>query len=317
MKVTIFYSWQSDTRAAANRTLIQDALDNVARDLTEGAELSVDFVVDRDTQNVPGSPDIASTIFSKIDVSHIVVGDVTIVNSGGKPRLMPNPNVLIELGYAFCAIEQENVILVQNTAFGGPERLPFDLRQRRVLTYSSPEDATERAASRKELQAKLREAIKLIVEQGIAPRGTYPATLSMTYKLENMVPDQNNEIIRHDYQLCVTLRNGGAKTLEKWHINVEYPKPLLPRSTTIGARVESRSTPKLSFFRTTHEARRKPLYPGDKIDFTIPYMIDEDILDRQEQIFQEKIRAHAYVDDELVASCENSVGKMQKFWPFS
>jgi hypothetical protein len=140
MKATIFYSWQSDTKAAANRTLIQDALEAVAKELRADDSLTVEPVVDRDTQAVPGAPDIGGTILEKIDASAAVVADVTIVGRGnGRPT--PNPNVLIELGYALKSLGQRRVIVVQNIAFGGPEDLPFDLRQKRVLTYDSREDA--------------------------------------------------------------------------------------------------------------------------------------------------------------------------------
>jgi hypothetical protein len=93
MKLKIFYSWQSDTRAAANRTLIQTALEDAAHKLRDDIELDVEPVIDRDTQNVPGSPDIASTIFSKIDDSHVVVADVSIVNSGSGSRQIGRAHV--------------------------------------------------------------------------------------------------------------------------------------------------------------------------------------------------------------------------------
>ena len=43
---------------------------------------------------------------------------------------------MLELGYAVKTIGWENVILVMNTTFGGPESLPFDLRKRAVVGYA-------------------------------------------------------------------------------------------------------------------------------------------------------------------------------------
>ena len=83
MKLTAFFSWQSDTRASAGRTLVADALDGVAKDLRRDAEIGIDLCVDRDTQNTPGSPDIAATIFSKIQQADVFVADVTRINGGG------------------------------------------------------------------------------------------------------------------------------------------------------------------------------------------------------------------------------------------
>ena len=104
MKATIFYSWQSDIKAAANRTLIQDALKGAVKELHAEGSLTVEPVVDRDTEAVPGAPDIDKTILEKIDASAVVVADVTIINHGKDGRPTPNPNVLVELGYALKSL---------------------------------------------------------------------------------------------------------------------------------------------------------------------------------------------------------------------
>src|SRR5713226_1824126 len=125
MQATVFYSWQSDIKAAANRTLIQDALEAAAKVLRDDGSISVEPVIERDTKGIPGAPDIGMTILEKIDASAVIVADVTIVGrDDGRPT--PNPNVLIELGYGLRSLTPRRVILVQNVAFGGPEDLPFD-----------------------------------------------------------------------------------------------------------------------------------------------------------------------------------------------
>ncbi|MEO8036858.1 MAG: hypothetical protein ABI837_20675, partial [Acidobacteriota bacterium] len=103
MHVKIFYSWQSDSPGATNRGLIGDALDMAVRAITSDDSVTVEPVVDRDTRGVPGSPEISNTIFQKIGNSQIFVGDVTIINPGANTRKTPNPNVLVELGYAMRA----------------------------------------------------------------------------------------------------------------------------------------------------------------------------------------------------------------------
>lgn len=126
--------------------------------------MTVDPVIDRDTQNVPGAPDIGATILAKIDAAAVFVADVTLVGStvSGKPT--PNPNVLVELGYAVKGLGWSRILLVLNTAFGEPEDLPFDLRQKRAITYSSPEDATERAPERRRLAKTLDSALREILQ---------------------------------------------------------------------------------------------------------------------------------------------------------
>lgn len=164
MQCVVFYSWQSDHPNSVNRGLIQDALEKAAKEIRDDDSILVDPVVDRDTVGVPGSPDITATIFSKIDKAQIFVCDVTIVNQHSH-REAPNPNVLIELGYAIRALGPDRIVMVMNTAFGGPELLPFDLRNKRVLVYSAPTEIPEKASERKALQSKLREALLTITAE--------------------------------------------------------------------------------------------------------------------------------------------------------
>jgi hypothetical protein len=159
MKKIVFYSWQSDLPNACNRGFIQQALENAAATIRADDTVEVEPVVDRDTQGVPGAPDIASTIFAKITAADIFVADVSIVGREGE-RASPNPNVLIELGYAFKALGPERVILVFNRAFGKIEELPFDLRMRRVVVFDMPLEAEQRATERRNLEKQLDSAVR-------------------------------------------------------------------------------------------------------------------------------------------------------------
>jgi hypothetical protein len=162
LKFTIFYSWQSDLPNSTNRGFIEGELDAVAKEFK--AEEAVVVEVDRDTSGVSGSPDIGKTILEKIDAADSFVADVSIINAQAQDqRRAPNPNVLFELGWAFKSLGQERVLMVMNTAFGGPEDLPFDLKQRRTVKYSLPE-GSDKAAARKSLRGQLRDAIKAVVE---------------------------------------------------------------------------------------------------------------------------------------------------------
>lgn len=160
MKRTVFYVWQSDLPNSTNRGFIQKALEDAAKDISADDTVDIEPVIDRDTQGVPGSPDIAKTIFEKIASADAVVADVSIINNQKESRPTPNPNVLIELGYAFRALGHQRVILVFNNSYGRIEDLPFDLRMRRATTYDMPEEKTDRSAERKRLQAIFEEALR-------------------------------------------------------------------------------------------------------------------------------------------------------------
>ncbi len=156
----IFYSWQSDLPNTTNRSFVEDTLARVAKSISADETVEVEPVIDRDTKGVAGSPDIASTIFSKIDEADVVVLDVSIINNPTKKRRMPNPNVMVELGYALKSKGYEKVILVFNKAYGEITDLPFDLRMRRLVDYRLIVGAKDRKVIRGALENELNTAIR-------------------------------------------------------------------------------------------------------------------------------------------------------------
>jgi hypothetical protein len=162
MASTVFYSWQSDLPNSTNRGFIQRALERAAKDIISDESILVEPVVDRDTSGVPGSPDIATTILEKIDACDVFVCDVSIINHDSENRLTPNPNVLIELGYALKRLGWNRVIMIFNTQFGKVEDLPFDLRMKRVISYSAIQENQDKASERRKLQKQLTNALKVI-----------------------------------------------------------------------------------------------------------------------------------------------------------
>ncbi|MGT2512280.1 hypothetical protein [Cupriavidus basilensis] len=106
--------------------------------------------------------------------AEIFVGDVTFVGKTEKGKLLPNANVMIELGHAITSIGHERIVLVANKAFGGqPEDLPFDLRHRRgPITYTLKSTATEAQydAALNKLTKALVEALKMNLGAAIEER---------------------------------------------------------------------------------------------------------------------------------------------------
>ncbi|MGK2886594.1 MAG: hypothetical protein ACSLE8_17775 [Rhodococcus sp. (in: high G+C Gram-positive bacteria)] len=92
------------------------------------------------------------------------MADVTIINDPTNERATPNPNVLLELGYAMHALGEERIILVMNSHYGPVERLPFDLRARRTIIYNVDHEAAEKATERHRLAGILTSAIKAAID---------------------------------------------------------------------------------------------------------------------------------------------------------
>lgn len=146
-EMKIFYSWQSDLPNSNNRNLIQGSIDKTVKKFSNIIKIDAD----RDTKSKLGSPDITKTIFEKIDESDLFIADITMINKSkykclrNKKRATPNPNVLIELGYAAKSLGWERIICVYNTDYSPLESLPFDLRQHRITSYSINKNGKSKA----------------------------------------------------------------------------------------------------------------------------------------------------------------------------
>lgn len=160
MKQRIFYSWQSDLPNNTNRGFIENALEKAISEINSDDSFTMIPFLDRDTAGLTGSPDISATIFNKIDDSSVFVCDVSIINGiSDGVRSTPNPNVLIELGYAVSKLGWSNIILIINDAYGGVELLPFDLRGRKVLVYTIDSETSDKSTERKKVSSILKKAV--------------------------------------------------------------------------------------------------------------------------------------------------------------
>ncbi|MEH6345016.1 MAG: hypothetical protein V7785_08025 [Bermanella sp.] len=165
MEKRIFYSWQSDLPNSSNRGFINSALEQAIKEIKTEDSFSMIPFLDRDTDGIIGSPDISVSIFEKIKSSSIFVCDISIINShaGDFSRPTPNPNVLIELGYAIGVLGWGRIILVMNSNFGDVGLLPFDLKGRRVQVYSMTPSSLDQESERKKISMILKSGIKEIL----------------------------------------------------------------------------------------------------------------------------------------------------------
>lgn len=138
MKYIIFYSWQSDLPNNTNRGFLESVMNTAIQDFKNNNRYELDPSIDRDTKNIPGSPNITQAIIDKIRTSDAFVADISIVtgDKGKGQRLSPNPNVMLELGYAIGLLGWDRIILFCNESYGKVEDLPFDIRQHRQIKYS-------------------------------------------------------------------------------------------------------------------------------------------------------------------------------------
>lgn len=170
MSDTVFWSWQNDLPSKTNREFVRHALSVAVDRVSE--QLDIEDVerieLDHDTKSAPGMVDIGQTILDKITKCAVMVADVTPICESEKGKALPNPNVMIELGYGLHALGHGRIIAIMNTAHGATvEDLPFDIRHKRILTYHLSEDADRsvRRSVREDLIKELAAAIKTNVTE--------------------------------------------------------------------------------------------------------------------------------------------------------
>jgi hypothetical protein len=217
-QITIFYSWQSDLPGNETRNIIQDGIKDAVRLLRD----TVDVEADRDTKGEYGSPDIANTIFAKIDECDIFIADVSAVckyevtDKDGivKTKYMPNPNVMLELGYATHVVGWENVICVLNADYGAPEDMPFDIASRRLTPFSL-KDGSSKGDAKRYIKGVIQETVEHILENGKRVKSGF-SDLRLGCYVDGAVSDlihpieisKSNSFVKHRGQIvdeCLSL----------------------------------------------------------------------------------------------------------------
>jgi len=139
-------------------------------------------------------------ILDKIDNCDIFVADLTCVgktwgrrSGNGKLRRkrIPNPNVMLEAGYAAGVIPYNQIVQVMNTAFGGPKYLPFDLKgKRHPIQYDLPHergsapDPAKVAKAKTDLIKVFKTAIGDMITSGVTGRGAEEAKKAEAARLK-------------------------------------------------------------------------------------------------------------------------------------
>lgn len=167
MAFTLFYAWQGDVSEKENRYLILEAAKEAVKQVPDGGEVNEAPRVDHDTKGIAGIPEIAASIFAKIDTAGMFLADVTFTGKAkthdGRKKKLPNVNAAIELGYAAKALGWERIILVMNTAYGKPDEQVFDIKHRRnPFTYNLPADSD--APTRKSALEKLTKSFVMAIK---------------------------------------------------------------------------------------------------------------------------------------------------------
>ncbi len=164
MEHILFYSWVSDLKDKINKGFIRDAIRKAKKKVEN--EKKIKIYIDEATRDELGSVHIGRTIEAKIRQADIFICDVSTINKNSKFRKTPNPNVLYELGLASETVNWDSIIMINNTAQGRIDDLPFDIKFRRGIEYRlSDKDLNDKIylkSEKEKLINKLYEALKIL-----------------------------------------------------------------------------------------------------------------------------------------------------------
>lgn len=203
--VRIFYSWQSDREAGVCGRFIAIALTSAIEALQ--AKFTARLELDSDTAGVAGTPPVSETILGKIRECDLFIGDVSFVGATANgEKLLPNPNVMTEFGYARHALDDQQIILVMNTAFGPERALPFDLAHlRHPVAYSLAEgsSAGARRQARTAFAAKIAPYLEASIRVALAKRSERTVDAATLAPVETMLDELHNMTARGDVPAIV------------------------------------------------------------------------------------------------------------------
>ena len=134
---TVFFSWQSDVPEKSDflRSFIKTSIKNLE------TPHNVNVLYDEASRSVVGSQKVEEVILEKIRACDVFIADITPITrietkEGEKKRikLLPNPNVAFELGYAMHCLPMEQVLIVLPTGISHGQ-LPFDFNHNRLIEF--------------------------------------------------------------------------------------------------------------------------------------------------------------------------------------
>lgn len=194
MDVSIFYSWQSDRPEDLCHYFIRDATNQALKGIGASNEVELLPRLDHDTKGEAGMPEIADTILRKIQNAGFFLADMTFVATADNSKRIPNPNVLLELGFAARAIGWERIICVMNEEYGERENQIFNVRHRRLPIGYRLNDRAQRAKVLPELAGKIKNALESLlwvehdgVSDTIARLDLYCLTFLRQYADQNQI----------------------------------------------------------------------------------------------------------------------------------
>ena len=243
----VFFSWQSD-RIEVKKAIHRE-LDTVAKKLKKE---DINLIIDHDTRDRVGTQNIDIEVLQKILNCDIFIADITPVckilskNDASIPaKLIPNPNVMYESGYALAHKGLSKMIFLASLQHGETiAQLPFDINHN---TITSIHDLGQLPA----LSSMIRKIIDIVRNERISIKNAYDCnvcfrqderileqlTLTPQYKKILYVSSTNRRNVQSQEKSSLVMSN--LELLMKYAENIQKTSSLLAPPELVNAKVYS------------------------------------------------------------------------------
>ena len=243
----IFFSWQSDRTDV--KKAIQRELDTVAKKLKKE---DINLIIDHDTRDRVGTQNIDVEVLQKILNCDIFIADITPVckilskNDASIPaKLIPNPNVMYESGYALAHKGLSKMIFLASLQHGETiAQLPFDINHN---TITAIHDLGQLPA----LSSMIRKIIDIVRNERISIKNAYDCnvcfrqderileqlTLTPQYKKILYVSSTNRRNVQSQEKSPLVMSN--LELLMMYAENIQKTSSLLAPPELVNAKVYS------------------------------------------------------------------------------
>ncbi len=139
LEPTIFFSYQRDYSAATDalRQGLQESIEN----LNKRSRLPLKLV--EAYRPKEGGIKLSGTMMRKIRKSLLFIGDITpiaTITSQETVKLIPNPQVCVEIGHAIHSKRSEQILLAQMQRQDMEGEVPFDLQPSQIIQFQDDKE---------------------------------------------------------------------------------------------------------------------------------------------------------------------------------
>ncbi|MBI2166509.1 MAG: hypothetical protein HYU29_08950 [Chloroflexi bacterium] len=119
---------------------------------------------------------------------------------------------------------------------------------------------------------------------------------------------------QHNYRLEVVAMNLAARPIGDYHVDLAFPRAVVPTPERHPLYVENRSSPAVAFFRYAAVAPKHAIFPGDSaVLITLDYEMNEALFWNRNNLFQFLVIVSMYCGGAPLVVLETPFEQLQRY----